>query len=304
MGIGVGARHVLVFVFALGASAADPDRGLAEGGARRGSGQSPGVGDEQWRDESSAVSIVKPGRFRGTDRLLGVLVLGEIHAAILMTQTNRDRDLVRWISRIGAVAIGHVEERLGVGRSVAYDVVARLASAGLLERVSLLRAEPSLIRATDEGNYYAATGLTTARITPALLTHWVACADVGIWAERRWGPGAVTYERELRLMEQIEGKPVASAVVGRRPDGASQLHRPDLAVSGESERPIAIEVELTPKAPARLRRIMRGWRKARNVERVIYLAAPGETRRAVDRAIRLEHADGRVQVVDLRREER
>jgi hypothetical protein len=216
---------------------------------------------------------------------------------------ERDRELVRWISRLGAVGVGHVGGKLGVGRSVAYDLVARLVDAGLLERVSLLRGEPALIRATAEGNGVAELGLPVARITPALVSHWLACADVALWAERRLGCDRVISERELRLLEQIEGKAIASAKVGELPDGAPRLHRPDLAVVNGAERPIAIEVELSPKAPWRLRAIIVAWRRASSVERVIYLAAPGETMRGVQRAVRLKHAGERVHVLGVRREQ-
>jgi hypothetical protein len=214
---------------------------------------------------------------------------------------ERDRELVRWVSRLGAVGVGHVGGKLGVGRSVAYDLVARLLSAGLLERISLLRGEPSLIRATAEGNGVAELGLPVARITPALVSHWLACADVALWAERGWGSEQVISERELRLLEQIEGKPIASAKVGRLPHGGPRLHRPDLAIRNGGERPTAIEVKLSPKAPWRLRAIIAGWRRAANVERVIYLAAPGETKRGVERAVAREHAGSRVAIREIAR---
>ena len=52
-----------------------------------------------------------------------------------------------------------------------------------------------------------------------------------------------------------------SAEVGLAPDGTVALHRPDLVCWGAGA-PIAIEVELTVKAPARLRTIVRGWAPA------------------------------------------
>jgi hypothetical protein len=215
---------------------------------------------------------------------------------------ERDRELVRWISRLGAVGVGHVGGKLGVGRSVAYDVVARLVDARLLERVALLRGERVLIRATAEGNGVAELGLPVARITPALVSHWLACADVALWAERRYGSEAVISERELRLLEQIEGRPIASAEVGELPSGAPRLHRPDLAIRNGAERPTAIEVELSPKAPWRLQAIVRAWRRAANVERVIYLAAPGETMRGVERAVARSHAQARVAIREIARD--
>jgi hypothetical protein len=62
--------------------------------------------------------------------------------------------------------------------------------------------------------------------------------------------------RELRFAERDASKPIASAIVGELPDGRPMLHRPDLVVR-DDDRTMAIEVELTPKAPRRLDRIVR-----------------------------------------------
>jgi len=210
---------------------------------------------------------------------------------------ERDRELVGWVGRLGAVEVGHVQARFGVGRSVAYEVVARLIEAGLLERVQLLRGEPSLIRATADGLGFAGLGLAVAQIRVGELFHCIACADVVLWAERTYGAGAVVSERELRFAEQLERRPIASAVVGELPDGRPRLHRPDLAVIGD-ERPIAIEVELTAKAPARLKAIVKAWRRARHVERVMYFCLPGPAQQGVERAIARARAGERVSVVE------
>ena len=105
-------------------------------------------------------------------------------------------------------------------------------------------------------------------------------------------------ERELRFAEQLESKPIASCVLGELPDGPQLLHRPDLVIAN-GERPIAIEVELTPKAPARLKAIVKAWRRARHVERVIYFCPGGPARGAVGRAIRDARAEERVSVRPL-----
>lgn len=212
---------------------------------------------------------------------------------------ERDRELVGWVGRLGAVEMRQVQGRFGVGRSVAYGLVARLEKAGLLERLALLRGEPALIRATDEGLGFAGLGLNVQTVRIGELRHWIACADVAPWAEREYGVEAVISERELRFAEQLEDRPIASAVVGELPDGRRRLHRPDLAVIG-GERALAIEVELTPKAPARLRTIIKAWRRARNVERVIYFCPAGPTQLAVQRAVAETHSREQVDIQVLR----
>jgi hypothetical protein len=211
---------------------------------------------------------------------------------------KRDRELVRWIARMGAVGIGHVQRRFGVGRSVSYALVARLVEAGLVRRVATLPGDPTLLVATRQGIRYAGLGLKVAAVAPGAVDHWLACADVALWAERRWAPSCVWSERELRFAELDSEKPIASAVVDELPSGRLILHRPDLVVR-YGERVIAIEVELTPKAPRRLEQLVRAWAWATHVDEVLYLCLPGPTQRAVERALERTYAAEGVSVHDL-----
>jgi hypothetical protein len=201
---------------------------------------------------------------------------------------------------MGAVGIGHVQERFGVCRSVSYEVVARLVEADLVERITTLPGDPTLLCATRQGVAYAGLGLPPARVTPGAVDHWLACADVAIWAERRWGWEALWSERELRFAELDTPEPIASAIVDELPTGRLILHRPDLVVRDDG-RTMVIEVELTPKAPRRLERIVRSWRRTRYVDQILYLCPPGPTQRAVERAVAATHSQERVQVGDLGR---
>jgi transposase len=213
---------------------------------------------------------------------------------------KRDREVVHWIARLGAVEVRHVMERFGICRSVAYDLVARCKRAGLLERLSLLHQEPALIRATRDGIAFSELGLGLASVTAGSWAHWTACADVALWLERTWGAEALMSVRELVFEERLEERPIASAVLGEYANGAPKLHRPDLVVRS-GERPTAVEVELTAKAPRRLEYIVRAWRRCRRVEKTIYVSPTGLASRSVDRAIRRAHAEQRVELVDLMR---
>ena len=88
-------------------------------------------------------------------------------------------------------------------------------------------------------------------------------------------------DRELRFQEQLTGKPIASAKLGETRNGYWRLHYPDLVVV-DAERTTAYEVELTPKSQRRLDTIVRAWRRARHVERCVYLCPPGRTQQAVE----------------------
>ena len=114
-------------------------------------------------------------------------------------------------------------------------------------------------------------------------------------------------ERELRREERERGAPLASAQLGSGPDGGPLLHRPDLVLwpnTSADPLPVAVEVELTVKAPRRLLEICRAWARCRAVAGVLYLGgatrssarssarSSRRTRRA-DRARRLEALVGR-----------
>ena len=206
---------------------------------------------------------------------------------------GRDQELVRFVGRHGLVAIRHVMAALGVGRTAAYRRVAACVEAGLLERLELVRSEPGLLRATREGLRYAGLGLPLALVSPGAVDHTLRCASTAQLLGAQCGHERVLTERELVLAEQIEGRPLASAKVGERPDGVARLHRPDLAVLAEGGT-IAIEVELTPKSPRRLAAIIRAWRRTIGsglVAEVRYDCAPGQARRAVERAVESVRAE-------------
>jgi hypothetical protein len=210
----------------------------------------------------------------------------------------RDWQIVRWVARMGAVTLAHLRARFELGRTVAYRRTAACMAAGLLERVETLRGQPALIRATRRGLRFTGVHLRVAQVRPELVGHWIACGDVALLLETEFGSEGVLSEGEIRALEMDEGKPVATAVVGERPDGSEIRHRPDLAVR-RGEHVLAIEVELTPKAPQRLEAIVRAWRRARWLAGARYYAWPGAVSTGVERAIARTHADGRVELRGL-----
>jgi hypothetical protein len=283
---------------------------------------------------------------------------------------GRDRRLVSYVGRHGAVSIAHVMATADLCQAAAYRRVAALIDAGLLERLDLLRGEPALIRATRSGLRYAGLGMAPAVVSPGSVDHWLRCATVALDLEALHGAHRILTARELICAERHEGRPIASAKLGELPNGAPRLHRPDLVVlppghplvrlhndggvqqslapdgnqtrgTGEDDgvfsarlgqrpadelrgtsptahartrnrgrditsdearapggaedmRVICVEVELTPKSPKRLREIIRGWRRASWIDEVHYLCEPGQTRRAVERAVEKLHAGDRI----------
>ena len=173
-----------------------------------------------------------------------------------------------------------------VGRTATYRRAAALIEAGLLERLDLLRSHPSLLRATRDGLRFAGLGMPVAKVSPGAVDHMLRCTTVAIEAAREYAPARVLTEREIVSLEVIEGRRVASVSLGHS-RGYESFHRADVAVLRE-EGTILIEVELTPKAPRRLEQLIRGWRREvylGDLVKVHYLCEPGQTRRAVERAV-------------------
>lgn len=214
--------------------------------------------------------------------------------------TNRDTDVVNWIGRIGAADPNHVMARFGMGRTVAYRRLAVLEDAGLIERSRLLYGQSGLAVATRAGlRLCGLEDLGAARVSPASVAHWQASTTVAVIFERHHGAGSVGGVREIRAAERATGRPVATAPIG------ATAHLPDLVLWGPQGygQPggIAIEVELTAKAPRRLEQIVRGWRRAVDqgvLTRVVYLGTP-EALRAVDRAITATHAQQQIRTAEM-----
>jgi hypothetical protein len=213
---------------------------------------------------------------------------------------NGDLALVAFVGSCGAVGIRQVMYHFGVGRTAAYRRVAACIKEELLERVGLLREEPTLLRATPLGLRYAGLeALGFAAISPGSARHMLRCTGIALILADEQGFERVLSEREMRYIEREARRPIFSAKVGENPDGSPRLHRPDLGIV-EGEHRAAVEIELSVKSPKRLAEIMRGWRRAGWVTEVFYFCESGGVHRAVSRAIQEAHVSDRVRVLEMR----
>jgi hypothetical protein len=214
-------------------------------------------------------------------------------------QTARDAEIVRWLGRIGAASAEDVMARFGMGRSWAYGRLRSLVRDGLLEQKTLLHRRPGLYIATAEGlRWTLQPRLGVYRLSVGGFEHAAELAAVAVALHKALPEWRQLSERELRVAESDGGELIASARVGELPGGRPALHLPDLALIGPNGRALAIEVELSIKAPRRLRTICRGYARARHLGHVYYLAAPAPGR-AVRRAIAEVRAEDRVTTLAL-----
>ena len=214
--------------------------------------------------------------------------------------TKRDREIVRWIGRHGAVQALHVMTRFSIGRTAAYRRLHELVEFGLIRRHRLLYNDAGLLTATSDGLRWAdLPRLTPARGSLALLPHTLASAALAALLEPDLTAQTLLSDREHRAAERAAGQALASALM--RPDRGDQrgLHRPDLVLIGAGGKPMtAIEIELTLQTNARLERILRGYLRNRNLTAVRYYAPP-QIANAVERAARATGADALLELASL-----
>jgi hypothetical protein len=214
-------------------------------------------------------------------------------------QTGRDAEIVDWIGRLGAASAEDVMARFQMGRSSAYARLSTLVRDGLLVQRTLLYRQPGLYLATAEGlRWQGLQRLGVYRVGPGGFEHARQVASAAVQLHLALPGWPVLSEREIRAQEADRGELVASIKLGELPGGRPALHRPDLAVIEPRGRVAAVEVELSVKARRRLAAICRGWARARHIDAVYYLAAPGPAR-AVARAVAETRAGDRITVLQL-----
>jgi hypothetical protein len=210
--------------------------------------------------------------------------------------------LLKWTARIGAVTAEAVAARHGWTVPSSRSRLLAAQRSGLLTRRRPLAGRPALYTVTRAGlRASGLRGLDPCRVSAANAEHAIACADAAAALEHCYSDHRVLGERELRRDERESGTALASASLGEGPDGGPLLHRPDLVlwpIAAGAMLPVAVEVELTVKAPRRLLEICRGWARCRCVAGVLYLAPP-DVRLSLERAVEKASAGERISIVAL-----
>jgi hypothetical protein len=211
-------------------------------------------------------------------------------------------EIARWTATLGAVTSGALAHRCGLSIPSARARLVAAQRRGLLSRERPLAGRPSLFTVTRAGMRACdARGIQACRVNPSNANHLIVCAAVAAALERCYPDHRVSGERELRRDEREHSRPLASAQLGGVRATGNGLHRPDLVLwptAREGGLPVAVEVELTIKAPRRLVDICRAWARCRVIAGVLYLA-PEEVERALSRAIAEARASELVIVAPL-----
>jgi hypothetical protein len=210
--------------------------------------------------------------------------------------------ILQWTAIIGAVTAEALAMRERCSLRSARGRLLAAQRAGLLSRERPLAQRPALFTATRAGLRAAdLPGIEPARVSPANARHSIECAAVAAVLERLYPEHRVMGERELRREERHRTAPLASASLGLGVNGAALLHRPDLVLWPDTSiaaLPVAVEVELTVKAPRRLIAICRAWARCRCVEGVLYIVSP-EVQGPLTRAVSAARAEDALAVIEL-----
>jgi hypothetical protein len=210
--------------------------------------------------------------------------------------------ILRWTASVGAVTAESLAHLHGIGVASARGRLSVATRERLLARHRLLYKLPALYTVTRAGLRAAKiAGLEPCRVSAANSLHTLACAHAAAELQRRYPNQRVVGECELRGLERRLGAPVAGATM-RGPGGRGPMrHRPDLVLWPEAcdpTGPVAVEIELTVKAPRRLDAICRAWARSREVAGVLYLAPP-DVERALRRAIDKTQAAAQIVALPL-----
>jgi hypothetical protein len=208
-------------------------------------------------------------------------------------------EMLAWVACIGAVTAEALAARERRSTASARGRLLAAERERLLVRGGPLRGRPCLYALTRRGLRTCGwEALAPIRLSAATAAHMIACAEVAVALERAYPEHRVTGEPELRLRERGHGAPLASATLAGRGAGA-RLHRPDLVLwPRRAALPVAVEVELSLKAPRRLAEICRAWARCHRVAGVLYVVAP-HVADALARAIERAGAERRIAAVAL-----
>ena len=199
----------------------------------------------------------------------------------------RDVEVLRWVERFRFVTPEQLARRFGVSWQRANARVRRLERVGLLGTERAHVSQPRAVFVTGRG--CELLGLSRRRPPRAEVqrTHEAAIVDLVCDLELA-GTGPVLTERDCRRA-QAGGDRLFSVSVALGPGRGSGRRWPDLVLDGPSL--VAVEIELSMKAPFRLREIVRAYTYGRVFETVVFLAGTDALTRRLQRLSRSEVPD-------------
>lgn len=219
--------------------------------------------------------------------------------------TERDREIIRWVTRHGVVTPELVGRRFfwrsedgTYGKWAAYRRVRALQELGLLISNKPYADKPAVLRVTREGARLADVGLRPAPLVLSQLDHTIALVWLTeyLLAERKNRGAELVTERELRATryrEFREGK--RSAERGRAADALLRI--PTKGAGAQGVKTVAIELDLSRKDRRAMERMIHQYDEEPGIAEVWWFVKPGRVDRTRE-LVRELRADNRIEVFE------
>jgi hypothetical protein len=213
-----------------------------------------------------------------------------------------DRRLLEFASHHRVIVPGQVAWLLRAGEDAAQMRLRALRQAGLVRDARRAQWAPPGDQITGAGLRAIASPLRAPpRSYPGGYQH-----DVGLgwlWLEAQTGAfgslRALHSERHMRSHDRRGDEGTDRFGVrlgGLGPGGQQRFHYPDLVLKTRSGHRVALELELTCKAPARREGILAGYAADPRIDAVVYLVDRPSVGRAIGRSARRMHSSDLIHV--------
>jgi hypothetical protein len=214
--------------------------------------------------------------------------------------TERDGEIIRWITRHGAVTTELVGRRFfwrpgkkDYGKWAAYRRIRALRELGLVLSNKPFADQPAVLRVTREGARIADVGLRPAPLVLSELRHSIAVVWLTEYLLRENAGAELTTERELRAQRYRELRDgVREVEEGRAPDALLRI--PTNGPGAQGVVTVAVELDLTRKDRRAMERMVRQY-DYETVDRVWWYVTPGRLDRTRT-LVRELRADDRIEV--------
>jgi hypothetical protein len=198
--------------------------------------------------------------------------------------TERDGEIIRWITRHGVVTTELVGRRFfwrpskkDYGKWATYRRLRALRELGLVLSNKPLADRPAVLRVTREGARIADVGLRPAPLVLSELRHSLAVVWLTEYLLAENAGTELTTERELRAQRYRELRDgVREVEEGRAPDALLRIPTNE---SAQGVMTVAVELDLSRKDRRAMDRMIRQYDHESDIDKVWWYVTQGRVER-------------------------
>jgi hypothetical protein len=199
--------------------------------------------------------------------------------------TERDGEIIRWITRHGVVTTELVGRRFfwrpskkDYGKWAAYRRLRALRELGLVLSNKPFADTPAVLRVTREGARIADVGLRPAPLVLSELRHSIEVVWLTEYLLLEHAGAELTTERELRAQRYRELRDgVREVEEGRAPDALLRIPTNDACAQGVMT--VAVELDLSRKDRRAMDRMIRQYDYENDIDKVWWYVTKGRVAR-------------------------